>query len=456
MSDTVVKVKIISEGEDFSHISNFVNQIQVPGYSLMIEHHTEFEFLADEIIIISVKNIHSPVMNKAAALRDSLSKAIFIINKNDAILVSSIAKLGYNDIFVLPYETYKLISFLKDLITTGGFRTFDPVQKPEIYDLTALIGSSHRFRKIIEHAKKVSEKKDIDVLILGETGTGKGMLAHAIHNFSKENGPFVDIVCTAIPEALMESELFGYEPGAFTNAKTKKLGLFEVAENGTVFLDEIGDLTANLQAKLLRVIEKKIIRRLGGITDIPINARIISATNRDLDKMVENNIFRRDLYHRLNVVSIELPPLRNRKEDIIPLAEYFIKEFNMLFNKKIYSMSDDLIDFLLKYTWPGNIREFKNAFERAIVFCEDSTTLSLKHFNHFFEEDFIVSPEIKENFPLLPEFVRIDVNYLQSNLKAIDRIYALKVLDKVGGNKSRAAKILGVSRPKLDSLLSND
>ncbi len=164
---------------------------------------------------------------------------------------------------------------------------------------------------------------------MGETGTGKGLFARSIHNYNNEqNSPFIDIICTAIPENLMESELFGYEKGAFTNAINQKIGLFEAANNGTLFLDEIGDLSLNIQTKLLRVIDRKIIRRLGGLNDIPVNSRIISATNRELELMIEANMFRRDLYHRLNVVSIELPPLRLRTEDIIPLAYHFIDHFN--------------------------------------------------------------------------------------------------------------------------------
>jgi two-component system response regulator AtoC len=185
-------------------------------------------------------------------------------------------------------------------------------------------------------AKKVADKSDVSVVILGETGTGKGMIARLIHEYSRRaSGPFVDITCSAIPENLMESELFGYESGAFTNAKSRKYGLFELAENGTLFLDEMGDLTLSIQSKLLRTIEKKLVRRLGGVVDIPINARIISATHRNLEEMIKVGSFRRDLYHRLNVVSFEIPPLRSRGDDVVLIADKFIKEFNEQFGKSI-------------------------------------------------------------------------------------------------------------------------
>jgi transcriptional regulator with PAS, ATPase and Fis domain len=192
----------------------------------------------------------------------------------------------------------------------------------------------------LELSKKIADKKDINVLILGETGTGKGLLAKAIHKYAfGESSPFVDIICTSIPEALLESELFGYEPGAFTSAKNQKQGLFELADKGTLFLDEIGDLSITIQSKLLRTIEKKIIRRLGGVKDIPISARIISATNKDLAIQLENNLFRRDLFHRLNTVTIELPALRDRGDDVLILADHFIAHFNKIFNKNITKMS---------------------------------------------------------------------------------------------------------------------
>jgi two-component system response regulator AtoC len=291
-------------------------------------------------------------------------------------------------------------------------------------------------------------------LLLGETGTGKGIFARAIHHNSKyKYEPFVDIVCTAIPENLLESELFGYEAGAFTGARIRKYGLFELAGNGTLFLDEIGDISLNLQAKLLRAIEKKVIKRIGGVVDIPINARIISATNKNLPKLVEDGLFRRDLYHRLNVVTIELPPLRERTEDIIPLADYFISEFNREFDKSIKKVPPHLKHFLMGYTWPGNVRELRNAIQRAVLLT-DRDELQLNDFSNIIKSAPIESETLKTAEELPPQVIRLDLNYATTDLKRLSRFYAVKVLEKLNGNKSQAARFLGVSRPKLDTLLS--
>jgi transcriptional regulator with PAS, ATPase and Fis domain len=215
---------------------------------------------------------------------------MFVLRDGNSILVSVLAKMGYNDLFVFPDELFKFTAHLKEkikeryLYLTGNLKnSLDPSEQ----DFSSLIGNSENSLSIISIAKKIAHSTSINSLILGETGTGKGMLARAIHNYaSSKNSPYVEVTCTAIPENLLESELFGYERGAFTDAKNQKPGLFELAENGTIFLDEIGDLSLGLQAKLLRVIERKVIRRLGGVKDIPVNTRIISATNRDLDKLV--------------------------------------------------------------------------------------------------------------------------------------------------------------------------
>jgi two-component system response regulator AtoC len=261
-------------------------------------------------------------------------------------------------------------------------------------------------------------------------------------------------VCTAIPETLLESELFGYEAGAFTSARARKIGLFELADRGTLFLDEIGDLSNNLQTKLLRAIEKKVIKRLGGVVDIPINARIISATNRDLELMVEKNLFRRDLFHRLNVVSIEIPPLRARGEDVVHLANHFIEEFNRQFNKTIKKLDKDVQHLLMGYPWPGNVRELRNAIERAVLLSEDKK-LQLKDFANLISNVFpkvdlnSISVEVPSNV------IRLDINYGITNLRKLDKQYAREVLLKLGGNKTQTAKLLGISRPKLDTLLKN-
>ena len=221
----------------------------------------------------------------------------------------------------------------------------------------------------------------------------------------------------------MESELFGYEKGAFTNAINQKIGLFEAANNGTLFLDEIGDLSLNIQTKLLRVIDRKIIREWC-LNDIPVNSRIISATNRELELMIEANMFRRDLYHRLNVVSIELPPLRLRTEDIIPLAYHFIDHFNRIFGKQVKEIDNDFKEFALNYSWPGNIREFKNTIERAILLCEDKK-LRLKDFLDFNNVPNNLSL-YQEDSLFFPHLIRIDLNYKEIDIHGLSKLYVKK------------------------------
>ena len=228
--------------------------------------------------------------------------------------------------------------------------------------------------------------------------------------------------------------------------------MFELAGKGTLFLDEIGDLSLNIQTKLLRAIEKKVIKRLGGVTDIPINARIISATNRNLEEMVEKKSFRRDLYHRLNVVSIEIPPLRERGEDIILLANHFIADFNKQFDKSTKKLDKDVQHFMLGYPWPGNVRELRNAIERAILLSDDAK-LQLKDFSNLIKNVAIDSSEVLETMNVPTHIIRMEVNYGSTDLKKVEKHYAHEVLMKLGGNKTQTARILGISRPKLDTLL---
>lgn len=229
------------------------------------------------------------------------------------------------------------------------------------------IAVSHAMRQVLSLALKVSPV-DVTVLILGESGVGKEVIARYIHNHSsRRNGPFIPINCGAIPEPLLESELFGYVGGAFTGAlKTGKMGLFEAAQNGTIFLDEIGELPLNLQVKLLRVLEAHEVQRIGSATTIPIDTRIIAATHRDLDEMVSRGEFRDDLYYRLNVVQVSIPPLRERPEDIKPLAMHFLKEFNMQYHES-KRITLEVLKLMEIYSWPGNIRELRNAIEHMIV-----------------------------------------------------------------------------------------
>lgn len=457
MSTKKVKIKIYSDSDDISSINSGLRQIELDSVPIALTTPKAFLPEDDAIIILQIDSLDSKLLTEIAPQKKDIpNKFITVIRNNNALLVSSIVKMGFSDVFVFPYELIKFTSYVKEIIDNGLYKTstFKQDESANLrYDLGAIIGNSPNFERTIELSKKVSLQSSSNILLLGETGTGKGLFARAIHNYSKfKDEPFVDIVCTAIPENLLESELFGYEAGAFTSARTRKLGLFELAGKGTLFLDEIGDMSYGLQAKLLRAIEKKVIKRLGGVVDIPIKARIISATNKNIEKLVEEGLFRRDLFHRLNVVTIELPPLKDRNEDVILLANHFIDEFNRDFGKSVKKISRELRHFFLGYPWPGNVRELKNAIERAVLLSEDGE-LNLNDFSNLINSVPInsIHPENDQEIP--NNIIRMDINYGTVDIKKLSKYYASQVLQKVGGSKSQAAKLLGISRPKLDTLI---
>lgn len=441
MPEEKVKIKYIFENKQNSSINSALSHLTKIKKNLQILRSKNLELDPDEIIIIQISSVESENLSQLLKNKNAYkNKIIFIFTESDALIISKLVKHGYNDFFVFPHEFYKFLDFISEVIENESYKPINQTGKFEQHYFKDIIGTSKAIKEIIELGKKVADKQHINVLILGETGTGKGLLAKAIHNYGLyKEFPFIDVPCTSIPENLMESELFGYEKGAFTNANNTKPGLFEIAKSGTLFLDEIGDLNINIQSKLLRTIDKKVIRRLGGVNDIPIEARIISATNRNLELLIEENLFRNDLYHRLNVVSIELPPLRARKEDIILLADFYIEKYNKIFSKTVSEMDSSFEDFILNYSWPGNIRELQNFIERNVLLSEGDI-LTTEHFTK------------KSNLPhfnVIPDHSNID-------LLKLNKLYAAEILKRLKGNKSKASKILGISRPKLDSLLKKN
>jgi DNA-binding NtrC family response regulator len=457
MSEERYNIKVFSDSADLVSITSALKQLELKGFQLNVTFPSESDIANNDIVVLKIDSLDSPLYKNLLKFRKGkTNKFVIVINNSDALLVTSLLKQGFLDIFVFPYEVLKFTSYLAEIISnkayiteTNSIGTFGMNRR----GIKSILGNSEKLLRAVELASKVSEKSSANVLILGETGTGKGLFARAIHNNGPANQfPFIDIVCTAIPENLLESELFGYEAGAFTDARMRKIGLFELAERGTLFLDEIGDLSFNIQTKLLRAVEKKVIKRLGGVVDIPVNARIISATNRDLEFMVSNNLFRRDLFHRLNVVSIEIPPLRERGDDVILLANHFIDEFNQQFNKSVKKLDKDLQHLLRGHSWPGNVRELRNAVERAVLLSDDRK-LQLKDFASLINNHHTgLQSDIKSD-QLPSSILRMDVNYGITTLRNLDKDYARKVLAKMGGNKTQTAKLLGISRPKLDTLL---
>ncbi len=318
----------------------------------------------------------------------------------------------------------------------------------------AIVTQSETMRAVIRQAMKAA-RSDVPVLILGESGTGKELLAKAIHQAShRADGPFVTVDCASIPETLLESELFGYEPGAFTGAQKRKHGLIELADGGTLFLDEIGELPAPLQAKLLRVLQDGRIRRLGGRTEITVNFRLISATNRDLHAMVEQHQFREDLWFRINVITLEIPPLRERKEDILLLAHYFLQELNRRGPRQVEGLSSAVQWILQKYDWPGNVRELRNVIEHAHAMAEGAwiTPMDLPEFILRAVQPAEVSWDAAIVWP--EELLRRPFyEARRALLEQFERTYFTHLIERAGGRIMDAARMAGLHRGVLHRFL---
>jgi len=346
-------------------------------------------------------------------------------------------KLGAYDYLLKPFK----ISDLKTSVARAlelqslKIRIIETVEtEREKYYFDKMAAKNKKMIDALKIAHKVAHLEKTTVLIMGESGVGKGILARAIHyNSPRADEQFIEINCAAIPENLLESELFGYEPGAFTDARRRKIGLFEKADHGTVFLDEIADMPLSLQAKILKVLEEQSFVRLGSTNQIKIDVRIITATNKDLKKEIEQGNFREDLFYRLNVVPITIPPLRERREDIIPLALTFIQYFNHELHRSFKGISEDAAKVLLAHDWPGNVRELRNVIER-IMALNQSEEILLEH----------LPLEIKSSnakFPILKDSVE-KTEFI--SLNELEKKYIKEVLKFTGGNKSKAAKILGI------------
>jgi transcriptional regulator with PAS, ATPase and Fis domain len=290
----------------------------------------------------------------------------------------------------------------------------------------------------------------------GESWTGKDLIAKAIHyESSRQDKPFVAINCSAIPETLMEAELFGHEKGAFTDAKQMKKGLFEMADGGSLFLDEIGELSPILQAKLLRVLEDQLIRRVGGVRDIQVDVRVIAASNRDLEKAVREGQFRQDLYYRLAIIAIFIPPLRERKEDILPLVDYFIEHYNRNFKKSVRGITDETRRRLQAHDWPGNVRELKNSIERAMI-LEDEPLLRPAYLPFAISEargltafERSSPPDGGQTLPNGRSLPRLYIPEGGTSLEDVERSMVELAMQNANGNQTHAARLLDISRDAL-------
>jgi two-component system, NtrC family, response regulator AtoC len=302
-----------------------------------------------------------------------------------------------------------------------------------------VVGSSPAMEEVFELVRRVAPAESTTVLLEGETGTGKGLLARAVHRAStRADGPFINVTCSALAESVMESELFGHEKGAFTDARTMKRGLVELAEGGTLFLDEIGEIGLRLQGKLLRFIEEKRFRRVGGTKDLVVDARLVAATNRDLEREVEAGTFREDLYYRLRVFPIRLPPLRERPSDIPALVTTFVDEFNRQFGKKIRQVTPEAMEVLKRYRWPGNVRELRNLIERTVLLA-DGLALTPA----------MLPAQVTGRAPAPP----VELGAEGVDFESLERALLEAALRRAEGNRTEAGRLLGMSRHQVRNRL---
>ncbi len=375
--------------------------------------------------------------------------------------VKAAIKMGAYDFIGKPLDFDELGITIQNALEATHLRSEVQSLRGEVRRRTGyhdVVGVSRKMTELMNFVRKVASSEATTILIQGESGTGKDLIAKAIHYQSRrQEKPFVAINCSAIPETLMEAELFGHEKGAFTDAKAMKKGLFEVGDGGTLFLDEIGEISPFLQAKLLRVLEDQMIRRVGGVRDMQVDVRVIAASNRDLERAVREGHFRQDLYYRLAIISIFIPPLRERKEDIMPLVEFFLDHYNRKFRKSVRGITDETRRLILNYDWPGNVRELKNAIERAMILEEEPVlrpaylpfSVSQPHagvtaFEHTSSPSGGAQPLADGRW--LPP---LNIPEGGTSLEQVERALVEMALRQSDGNQTHAARLLDISRDAL-------
>jgi DNA-binding NtrC family response regulator len=382
----------------------------------------------------------APALIRELRAADSPEPIVVVGTETSYRVVATLFQAGAANYFALPGDLSLCRSWFVERVEEVRDRRKGErfaADERERFDFSKMIGGSAQLRAALRRTARVIPRGNATVLITGETGTGKELLARAIHyNSGRATGAFVEINCTTLPENLLEAELFGYEQGAFTDARVAKPGLFEIANGGTLFLDEIGDMAASLQGKLLRILEERRVRRLGSVRDMEIDVRVVAATHVDLASATRNGLFRQDLYYRLNVVPVRLPALRERGDDVIALAEFFLERFCREYEIPRAPITSEIRRALRAHTWPGNIRELRNAIERAVLLGEGNLFVD----DLFPEEGGSPLPDGALPFP--------------ASMQEIEQAAARAMVERCGGNKSEAAKALQISRKHLYSLLS--
>ena len=444
------KKKILIVDDDEVHRMMLKANLSREGFELSEADNglSAVEAVRDGFFDLVLMDIRMPKQSGIDALKEikEISPAIpVLLITAYAELESAIeaVKLGAKDYIQKPIDVEKLKVTIMNLLELNSLRQENELLKERLgreFSTSKIIGSSPKMQELY-HMVAMIAPTDSTVLIQGESGTGKELIADLVHeNSTRANGPLVKVNCTALPDTLLESELFGYERGAFTGANQRKQGRFELASGGSLFLDEIGDMNPSVQAKLLRVLQEHTFERLGGNKTISVDVRIIVATNKDLESEVKDGNFREDLFYRLNVVPITVPPLRERKEDIPLLAEHFLTYYAAKNHRPVKDIFPRALDLLMRYDWPGNVRELENTIERAVIIAGGEQLT---------EADLPINIQA-----LVDDLQTPDTGVMAGRtLKEVERDLIIKTLEQTGGNRTRAAKILGITRKTLQNKL---
>ncbi len=446
MSPAKIRILIIDDEELIRW--SLQKQLEKEGFEIFSASSGEeglelFETAMPEVVLLDHRLPGADGLEILSALKQRSRSVvvIFMTAYRDVSTAVEAMKLGAYEFINKPIEPEEIKLLISRALEVHKIESEVADLRRELkekYGFSSIIGTSPAMQRIFQTIRKVADSEAASVLIEGESGTGKELVAKAVHYESRRSDkPFVPINCAALPETLLESELFGYEKGAFTDAKQMKKGQLELAEGGTIFLDEIGDISPAIQAKLLRVLETRAFKRLGGVEDIQINVRIIAATNTDLTAALKTGAFRQDLYYRLKVIHIRIPPLRERKEDIPLLTKYFIDGYNREFKKQVTGVHPDAEKILLNYPWPGNVRELRNVIERVMIL----------------ENDPLIRPEhllVEATGETTPASERavfdLEIPDEGIPLYEVEKQLIRKALEKTGYNQTKAAKLLSVSR----------
>ncbi|WP_223144622.1 sigma-54-dependent transcriptional regulator [Deferribacter autotrophicus] len=411
---------------------NFLVDIFFDGSSFLkyLENYDPDVVLLD----LSLPDCHGLSLYPKILKSNNLTQVIVITAHGNLDTAVEAIKMGCYDYINKPFGLDEIILIIKRALERKKILeelNFRRNKEYECVEIDSLIGSSAKMKDLKKLLMMVADADDVTVLIQGESGTGKNLFARIIHNLSKrKENPFIEVNCASIPDNLIESELFGFEKGAFTDAKNSKKGLVELADKGTLFLDEVAEIPFDMQAKLLSFLENKTFRRVGGVKEFNIDVRVIASTNRDLEQLVRDKKFREDLYYRLNVINIKIPPLRERGEDIIELANFFLEQYTKKYNKKLV-FDEEVISILKRYRWPGNIRELRNLIERAVILSNEPV-ITTEHFVIKCDDNY-------QGLSLSESKSVIEINKLEREM-------IIKALEESDFVKTKAAEKLGISR----------